>query len=62
VIVPADAAAAPDLDELVEWSRDRLASYKKPTAVVVVGELPRNAAGKVVKPELRARYGQAVSS
>ena len=62
VIVPADADAAPGLDELVEWSRDRLASYKKPTAVVVVDELPRNAAGKVVKPELRARYGRGDGS
>jgi len=62
VIVPRDAAAAPNLDDLIEWSRDRLASYKKPTAVVVVDELPRNAAGKVVKPELRARYGQVASS
>jgi len=59
VIVPAEADAAPDLAELVEWSRDRLASYKKPTALFVVDELPRNASGKVVKPELRARYGQA---
>ena len=59
VIVPADANAAPDLAELVEWSRERLASYKKPTALFVVDELPRNASGKVVKPELRARYGGA---
>ena len=59
VIVPADPAAPPDLDDLVEWSRDRLASYKKPTALVVVDALPRNAAGKVVKPELRSRYGRS---
>jgi acyl-CoA synthetase (AMP-forming)/AMP-acid ligase II len=56
VVVPADPATPVTLDDLVEWSRDRLASYKKPTAVAIVEELPRNAAGKVVKGELRARF------
>jgi fatty-acyl-CoA synthase len=61
VVVATDAAAPPSLDDLVEWSRDRLASYKKPTVLVVVEELPRNASGKVVKHELRARYATEVS-
>ena len=39
------------------WSRDRLASYKKPTALVVLDELPRNASGKVLKHVLRETYG-----
>src|SRR3954469_17442804 len=56
VVVPADAQAPPTLDDLVEWSRDRLASYKKPTRLAVVGELPRNAGGKVLKHQLRATY------
>src|SRR4051794_3711562 len=56
VVVPADAQAPPTLDDLVEWSRDRLASYKKPTRLVVVGELPRNAGGKVLKHQLRAEH------
>jgi len=30
-----------------------LASYKCPTAIAVVTELPRNASGKVLKTELR---------
>jgi fatty-acyl-CoA synthase len=59
VVVPADPAAAPTLDELTGWLRDRLASYKKPTALVLVDELPRSAAGKVLKHELRRRYGAA---
>jgi fatty-acyl-CoA synthase len=37
--------------------RGRLASCKKPTGLVVLAELPRNASGKVLKHELRARYG-----
>ena len=40
--------------ELIEHCRAHLASYKKPTAVHFVTELPRNAAGKVLKRELRA--------
>jgi malonyl-CoA/methylmalonyl-CoA synthetase len=34
------------------WTRERLAPYKAPARVVFVGELPRNAMGKVVKPEV----------
>jgi fatty-acyl-CoA synthase len=51
-VVPADGAAV-DGDELIAHCRDRLAGYKKPSAVVVVDELPRNAAGKVLKRRLR---------
>jgi acyl-CoA synthetase (AMP-forming)/AMP-acid ligase II len=59
VIVPADPAAPPTLDDLASWTLGKLASYKKPTGIVIVDQLPRNAAGKVVKQELRARYGAA---
>jgi fatty-acyl-CoA synthase len=57
IVVAADPTAPPVLEEITEWLRDRLASYKKPTALVVLDELPRNAAGKVLKHELRAWYG-----
>ena len=40
----------PDL--VTQWSRERLASYKVPSRVLVVAELPRNAMGKVVKPDV----------
>jgi long-chain acyl-CoA synthetase len=43
-------------EELVAFARQRLAGYKLPRAVEFVDELPRNAAGKVLKRELRARY------
>ena len=42
-------------DDLIAWSRREMANYKVPRAVEFVGELPRNASGKVVKGELRAR-------
>jgi len=54
VVVPADPERPPGLDELVAHCATRLASYKKPTAVRIVGELPRNANGKVQKFRLRA--------
>lgn len=57
VIVPADSGAPPTLEDIHDHTRDRLASYKKPTGVIVIDELPRNAAGKVLKHELRATYG-----
>jgi acyl-CoA synthetase (AMP-forming)/AMP-acid ligase II len=47
--------AATTGDDIVAWSRDRMANYKVPRAVEVVDELPLNATGKVVKDELRAR-------
>jgi fatty-acyl-CoA synthase len=55
VIVPAPGAEIPTMDDITVWCRERLASYKKPTAVVIVDALPRNASGKVLKHVLRAR-------
>ena len=47
------------LDEgtVVAWCRERLAGYKVPRQVLFLEALPRNAAGKVEKPRLRALYG-----
>lgn len=45
-----------DADELIEHCRENLASYKKPTTIEFVDELPRNASGKVLKRELRAPF------
>ena len=39
-----------------EHLRGGLARYKQPKRVLCVGELPRNAMGKVQKNELRTRY------
>ncbi|MER5182919.1 FadD3 family acyl-CoA ligase [Streptomyces sp. NPDC002896] len=45
-------------DDLIAWSRREMANYKVPRSVEFVGELPRNASGKVVKGELRGRGWQ----
>jgi long-chain acyl-CoA synthetase len=42
-------------EELRAFGLEQLADYKVPRQFVFVDELPRNATGKVVKPELRAR-------
>jgi acyl-CoA synthetase (AMP-forming)/AMP-acid ligase II len=44
-------------DDVVAWARQRLANFKVPRRVVFVDELPVNAGGKVLKRELRDRYG-----
>jgi malonyl-CoA/methylmalonyl-CoA synthetase len=41
-----------DLEELRDWARARLAPYKLPRALRAVAALPRNAMGKVIKPEV----------
>jgi len=45
------------LDELDEFLTERLARYKHPKVLEIVDALPRNPAGKVLKTELRVRYG-----
>ncbi|WP_405615260.1 FadD3 family acyl-CoA ligase [Streptomyces sp. NBC_00076] len=44
-------------DDLIAWARREMANYKVPRAVQFLGELPRNAGGKVVKGALRGRAG-----
>ena len=53
-VVPASGWSV-DPDAIIGWTRERLANYKVPRYVVAVAELPINAAGKVMKDELRAR-------
>jgi fatty-acyl-CoA synthase len=43
-------------DDVAEFCTGKLARYKIPKRVEVIDELPRNAAGKVLKGELRERF------
>ena len=51
-----EADAGLDVDAALATLRARLASFKIPKAIEIVGELPRNAMGKVDKPKLRERF------
>jgi acyl-CoA synthetase (AMP-forming)/AMP-acid ligase II len=55
--VPTDPDDPPTQDEVETWCRPRLASYKKPSAIRIVDALPRNVSGKVLKTDLRLRFG-----
>jgi len=44
--------AALSLPSLRGWAKERLASYKVPTRMLTLGDLPRNPMGKVTKPEV----------
>ena len=54
--------ADPDEDALIAHCRQYLAGYKKPSAIIVVEELPRAAAGKVLKLRLRETYSDQFSA
>ncbi|MGY9074929.1 MAG: acyl-CoA synthetase [Acidimicrobiales bacterium] len=45
--------------ELINHCRQNLARFKVPQSVVFIDEIPHNATGKVLKRELRDRYGEA---
>ncbi len=47
---------------LRDFSKQRIASYKVPKRVFVLAELPRNAVGKVLKPELKKLLESRLSS
>ena len=59
VLKPGTTASEADL---VVWCRERLASFKKPERLMFIDELPLNPLGKVLRRELRERFGQPVSA
>ena len=50
VLRPEASASA---ESLLEWCRANMANYKVPRSFVLVEDLPRNAAGKVLKTALK---------
>ena len=60
VVVPTDPAAPPRLDELgAHLLAAGLSKRKLPERLELVDALPRNAMDKVLKSDLRRRYGAA---
>jgi len=45
-----------DFTALTAWLRDRIPAYRVPRRYLRVEQLPRNAMGKVMKPEVRPLF------
>jgi len=45
-------------EEIIEYCRSKLASFKRPRSVVLVDSLPRNPMGKVLRKALGEQYGK----
>jgi fatty-acyl-CoA synthase len=56
IVVPEADAPPPQLDQLRDHCGGALAGFKKPSGLVLVEALPRNASGKVLKRELREAH------
>jgi fatty-acyl-CoA synthase len=50
-------AASADSDVLIAHCREQLAGFKTPKRIEVVDALPKNPSGKILKRELRERFG-----
>jgi fatty-acyl-CoA synthase len=48
--------AAPDVADIIAWTRGRIAHFKAPKSVDFVDLIPRNATGKILRRELREPY------
>jgi acyl-CoA synthetase (AMP-forming)/AMP-acid ligase II len=60
VVIPHDETAGTvTADELIEWSKGRIAGYKRPRGAAIISddEMPRTATGKVLHRVLRERFG-----
>jgi acyl-CoA synthetase (AMP-forming)/AMP-acid ligase II len=55
IVVPKQGVTLNE-QEIIEYCRKRLATYKKPKSIDFVKELPKNNNGKILKRELKAQY------
>jgi long-chain acyl-CoA synthetase len=60
IVVAVTRCGAVESDELIALIADRLASYKRPTRVVFVPEIPRLPSGKVLRRVLKERLWTSV--
>ncbi len=44
------------LSDLRDWAKERMANYKIPNRILCLNDLPRNAMGKVIKPDLKKMF------
>lgn len=63
VVVAVDESIVPSDEDLTTYVKSRLASYKAPSTYEWVNEpLPRNHLGKLLKNDVRDRWGEAVKA
>src|SRR5262249_42859111 len=55
-LLVARPGAVIDTDEVAEFCRQRLASFKKPEIIRVLEALPKNQMGKILKKDLRPLF------
>jgi acyl-CoA synthetase (AMP-forming)/AMP-acid ligase II len=55
VIVPREGHELTE-EEIIEYCRERLATYKKPKSVIFTNSLPKTPTGKILKRELRIQH------
>jgi long-chain acyl-CoA synthetase len=55
--IVAQGERAPDPSALKSFLKSRLAGFKVPKAFLFLDELPKNNAGKLLKREIRKKYG-----
>ncbi|AEF39222.1 fatty acyl-CoA synthetase [Hoyosella subflava] len=58
VVLKHDVAA----EDLIAFAKQRLAPHKVPKTVFVIDELPKNPSGKILKRDLRVRFGGTASA
>jgi acyl-CoA synthetase (AMP-forming)/AMP-acid ligase II len=55
-VVAPKPGVTPDADDIIAFARSRIAHFKAPKSVDFIAALPRNAAGKILRRELREPY------
>jgi fatty-acyl-CoA synthase len=56
VFVVPNTGTSIEEQEIVAYCREGLAGYKVPKRAIMLGEIPKNPSGKILKRDLRAQY------
>lgn len=49
-----------ELEEMIEFCRDKIAGYKIPRQLELIQDMPRNPSGKILKKELRKPFWEGI--
>ena len=48
--------------DIIDWCQGKMAGYKKPRSVIFLEKLPINPVGKVMRGEIKKKYGTKIPS